>query len=77
MRTILSGWRGIAVLEIELSIISEINSAQQRNKLNECFFCLEDELRWLIAIHADCCVLDAGMAPFVGYHTHQICAFTD
>ena len=34
MRTILSGWRGIAVLEIELSIISEINSAQQRNKLN-------------------------------------------
>ena len=69
MRTTSSGWRGTAVLEM--------NSAQQRNKLNQCFLCLEDELRGLIAIHADCCALDAGMAPFVRHYTYQICAFRD
>ena len=69
MRTTSSGWRGTAVLEMK--------SAQQRNKLNQCFLSLEDELRGLIAIDTDCCALDAGMAPFVGHYTHQICVFTD
>ena len=77
MKPISGGWKGTAVLDLEIEFQLHRNSAQKRNKLDQCFVCFEGELRGLIAVHADGCVVDPGVASFVGDHAYQICAFTD